>query len=210
MILYLVRHGQTEWNQEGRMQGRLDSPLTPLGREQAILLGERLKNEPLDAVYSSPTGRAYTTARLILPGRESMIQQDDRLKEIDMGDWEGMSFAQVEKKYPQEFKDFCDNPHRFHFDSAEDYQDLVKRAGSILREIRQKYPEQNVLVVTHGATLLALLHILENTELSTLWDRGLVPPASISRIEIHGQAIRIDYVGNISHYEEVLSDDENE
>lgn len=208
MELYLIRHGQTEWNQEGRMQGRLDSPLTPLGREQAVLLGQRLQQETWDAVYCSPTGRAFTTARLILSGREDLIVTDERLREIDMGPWEGRTFYQVERDHPVEFQDFIHRPDLFRFPGAEDYQSLLQRAGSYIEDIQTRHAGQRVLTVTHGGTLLAILTYVEKTPLAALWERGLVPPASLTSLELDGRGWVLHSLGDISHYQEVLSDEE--
>ena len=97
MKLYLVRHGETEWNKKRIFQGKGDSPLTDIGIEQASLLGEYIKglNIHIDEVISSPLGRAYDTAKLIFPERE--IKQDWNVAEMGFGSWEGKNILDIQK-----------------------------------------------------------------------------------------------------------------
>ena len=96
--LIIVRHGQTEWNTLHKMQGQQDSPLTATGRELARRLGVRLQNTHIDGVFTSPLGRAAATARLITEGRNLPIIEDERLKELDLGRWEGEDMRTIEQR----------------------------------------------------------------------------------------------------------------
>lgn len=93
----MTRHGQTEWNRERRLQGRLDSDLTTIGSENAKLLGEHLSKVPFDAIYASPSGRTMMTASLIKGNRPIKVFTDEDLQEIYMGSWEGQQQSDVEK-----------------------------------------------------------------------------------------------------------------
>ena len=99
-IVYLMRHGQTEWNVQGRAQGRLDSPLTDLGWEQAARHAERLASIPFTRAYSSPLGRARLTADRVLTGREVPLTVLDDLAELDWGDAAGLTVAERDIRFP--------------------------------------------------------------------------------------------------------------
>ena len=107
--LYMVRHGQTKWNVERRFQGWLDSPLTENGVKCAVDLREQLSHIQFDACYASTSPRAYKTLELILSSNTSDYRTDDRLKEIRLGAWQGMTHAQIEDGYPVELERFYDN-----------------------------------------------------------------------------------------------------
>ena len=104
--LFILRHGETEWNLAGRMQGHLDSALTELGREQARRQGRLLSQVVTEACewFSSPQGRAFNTARIAAPHGQH-IEQDMRLKEIGMGDWTGLTRLEIGQERPDLFEE---------------------------------------------------------------------------------------------------------
>ncbi|MBR5696767.1 MAG: histidine phosphatase family protein [Paludibacteraceae bacterium] len=153
---YLVRHGQTDWNQEKRMQGQHETDLTPLGKKQAIALGERLEDIEFDLVYSSPQRRAMETTRLILGKRQIPIIPDDALKEILMGDWQGILIEDLMEEYPEEIDLFWHHPEQYRREGCETYDDVRKRAGQFMERTAAENPGKNILVVTHGALLKTL------------------------------------------------------
>lgn len=153
---YLIRHGQTFWNQENRMQGQHETELTPLGERQAIALGKRLKDIPFDKVYSSPLHRAVKTAELILGNREIPIQLDDSLKEILMGDWQGILIDDLKRDFPEEIDLFWNHPEKYKRETCETYDEVRRRAGQFMEKTAAGNPGKNILVVTHGALLKTL------------------------------------------------------
>lgn len=108
--LYLTRHGETKWNVEKRMQGWQDSPLTEKGRQDAKRLGKRLEAVELAAIYTSTSGRALETAELVRGGRLIPIYQDERLREIQLGDWEGKTHDEIRQMDPTGFDHFGTRP----------------------------------------------------------------------------------------------------
>ena len=110
LYLYIVRHGETEWNKEGRMQGRLNSNLTPRGKKYAMLLGERLKDTEFAHIISSPSGRTLETVQLIKGNREIPVITDERIMEMNLGSWQGMKQDDLKNLYPNEFEQFLKNP----------------------------------------------------------------------------------------------------
>lgn len=153
---YLVRHGQTYWNQENRMQGQYETELTPLGESQAIALGKKLKDVEFGAVYSSPLKRTMRTTELILGKRKLPIIQNDALKEIHMGDWQGILIDDLKKDFPEEIDIFWNHPEQYARSTGETYGEVRKRAGKFMEETAAAHPNQNILVITHGALLKTL------------------------------------------------------
>jgi probable phosphoglycerate mutase len=100
--IYIVRHGQTEWNLEGRFQGRLDSPLTNAGVEQAKQLAQRLQNISFDSIYSSSSNRAFSTALHLRKDRAIEVNKSDHLMEMDFATWEGRKWSEIQDLYPKE------------------------------------------------------------------------------------------------------------
>lgn len=153
---YLVRHGQTDWNQEKRMQGQHETDLTPLGERQAIALGERLEDVDFDLVFSSPQRRAMKTTQLILGKRNLPIIPDNALKEILMGDWQGILIDDLMEKYPEEIDLFWHHPEQYKREGCETYDEVRKRAGQFMEKTAAENPGKTILVVTHGALLKTL------------------------------------------------------
>ncbi len=153
-ILYLLRHGETEFNVAGRLQGQQDSPLTARGRAQARGHGALLKTliaEPAAwRVVASPLGRTMDTARLAcaalgLP--ETAIETDPRLKEIAYGEWEGQTYAEIEAYYPDQWAARERDPWGFVVPRGESYAMVAARADAFLGA-----PRGNTIVISHGGT----------------------------------------------------------
>lgn len=138
--LYLTRHGQTEWNVENRFQGWSDSPLTEKGIRQAKDLAKRLRGISFDAIYSSPAGRALQTAEILRDGRDIEIREHPDLREMGLGDWEGMRSEEIEARFPADFARFWKAPHRFRSKRGEAYTDVQKRAISVMEAILRDHP----------------------------------------------------------------------
>ena len=151
-MIYLTRHGQTEWNREGRYQGKLDSPLTPHGEQQARRVGALLASL-IDApgdwrLVTSPLGRARRTAELIrdsLDGRVA-LDLDDRLAEISLGSWDGLSYDEVESLTPDGLGRW---ERYFHSPDGETYDALAARVADWLAQVSGSV---RLIVVSHGVT----------------------------------------------------------
>lgn len=157
--LYLIRHAQSEWNALGKMQGHADPPLDELGLRQAQALGERFRSIELDAIYSSPLQRALATAQAIATFKQLTIQLDDRLKELNMGEWTGLTGDEANERFPG--RGFSSNWRMQGPPGGETYPQLMGRAAAALAAIVAAQPGGRVAVVTHGGLLGAsLLHLL--------------------------------------------------
>ncbi|MBT2131243.1 histidine phosphatase family protein [Aliiroseovarius lamellibrachiae] len=149
--IYVIRHGQTEWNVAQRHQGKLDSPLTDKGREQARLMGGILQRQNLDLskvkFFSSPLGRARKTADIALAGFNVALQGDDRLSEIDFGQWEGKTQSEIDLGWPELSKLAEEDPIVWNFQSpgGESLTDLEHRCDAFLAELSGP-----AVLFTHG------------------------------------------------------------
>jgi broad specificity phosphatase PhoE len=154
MTIFLVRHGETEWNRARRYQGWRDSPLTPLGVAQAEAIGRRLAALPeaaTAAIVASPIGRARHTAEIIAEclGRSEPLQLDDRLREISLGSWDGLDRREVRSRFGAEFEDF---EWYFQTPDGETYDGFSGRIAAWLAEPR----DGPLIVVAHGVVTRVL------------------------------------------------------
>lgn len=199
-LLYIVRHGQTEWNVEERFQGHHDSPLTELGRNQAIWLGETLVNDPIDIIFSSSSKRTRHTAELIRRNRDIGIVESDELKEIHLGIWEGRRKQEIERDDPSNMDRFFRDPERFSVDGAESFRQVRERALSQLNIIMQEHVGKSVLIVTHTVVVKLLLAYFGNRPMERLWQEPYIHPACLSKVMIGKDEHEIVLQGDTSHY----------
>jgi probable phosphoglycerate mutase len=179
--IHIVRHGETQWNVEGRMQGHLDSPLTELGRSQARQVRDKI--EQIDVVYSSPSVRAVETAEIILNGTQQPINIIPDLKEINLGIWEGMHKTSVEAEHPLEHKAFWSQPSKFSLNQAETFQDVQNRGVKALLDIVCRNRGKSILLVSHTVTIKVILAYFENRPIDRVWDPPFIKNGSYSVIE---------------------------
>lgn len=204
--IYIVRHGQTEWNVQKRLQGHKDSPLTKLGIQQAEWTRDYMKDIPIDIIYSSTTGRAYKTAQIIRGDRDIPIIAEDDLREINMGNWEGRKVSDIEKEEPEMFYCFWNAPHLYKTTTGETYLDVQKRALKVVKNIMNLHRGKTVLIVTHTTTLKLIMAYFEGRPLSKLWDLPYIHPCSINMVEIKDDEWKIRLHGDISHYKNISND----
>ena len=169
--LYLVRHGETDWNRERRFQGHADQPLNDAGREQARELAERLAGEQIDAVYSSDLRRARETAEILAAQLDAEVVALRELREIDVGSWQGLSWPEIEELHPDGAERWRRDGHGW--ESGETYEQLGERIVRALGEIAARHPRQRVLVVGHGGTVRATRAFVEGV--SVVESRGRSP-----------------------------------
>jgi broad specificity phosphatase PhoE len=154
--VYLVRHGETDHNVEGRWQGHLDVALNQEGLEQAKKLSDYLADTHFDVVYSSDLQRAADTARIVLGKRTQAIHFEPRLREIHLGVFQGLTREQIASKYPAELTQWDTNPAYVVADGESRLQ-LQERSFAAWSEITQKHADQTILMVSHGGTLRLML-----------------------------------------------------
>lgn len=155
--LILVRHGETDWNRDGRWQGHADAPLNNRGREQARTLTDELGGEDVAAVYSSDLSRARETAEIVAAPLGRPVTVDVRLREVDVGGWSGLTTAEIQARFPDEVARWRNGDPRHTFDGGESYAAMGDRVVAALEEIAARHPDDQVLVVLHGGPIRALL-----------------------------------------------------
>jgi broad specificity phosphatase PhoE len=157
--LLLVRHGETDWNRERRFQGHADQPLNETGREQAHALAAELAGEEIDVVYTSDLARASETAEIIGARLGLDVVALRELREMDVGEWQGLSWPEIEERYPKGAREWHEHGHGWEF--GETYDQLGERILAALRRIAADHPAERVLVVAHGGAVRVTRAYLE-------------------------------------------------
>ncbi len=165
--IHFIRHGQSTWNAEIRIQGSSDPELSDLGRSQASALAGTLPN--FDSLFCSDLKRTKQTIELILEGNTEHVDYRSSLREIHLGPWEGMLLSEATEQYPEQTDHFRHNPEKFSLGDAETFAQLQARAHKAVNQIVAECPDQTVLVVSHGALLKSLLIDYENRSINSIW-----------------------------------------
>lgn len=194
MELHLIRHGQTNWNEERRAQGQSDSRLTELGEQQARELGEKLDAIEFDRIYCSSSLRTRQTAELAFGHKNKDIEYLDSLREIFLGPWEGRLYDEIEVEYGDSFHHFWNEPHKFAVAGAESFYDLQARAMGALNGIVSNNSHQRVAIVSHGALIKSVLAHIEAMPMEDLWRPPLMHNCAHNVIEASGDG---DYLIHI-------------
>lgn len=173
-MLYIIRHGKTDWNLMHKLQGKTDIPLNEAGRQMAAEAGERYKDTHFDVCYCSPLVRARQTAELLLKGRDVPVIIDDRLSEMGFGIYEGEEEIFSKPECP--VRELFFNPAGYEArDGAESLEELFARTGSFLEEVA--YPQvkegRDVLIVGHGAMNSAVICQVMGKPVDKLWEVGI-------------------------------------
>ncbi|HCC04641.1 MAG TPA: phosphoglycerate mutase [Clostridiales bacterium] len=155
-MIYIIRHGQTDWNIERRTQGHTDIALNINGIKLAELMAQKIANLKIDSIISSDLKRAYMTAQIINKKFNKNIETDKRLREFSFGTLEGIT---REKITPEIWDDFNKNPKKFN---AEKREEIFNRIKSFINDIKSN--DKNILVVTHGGPIRMIKYYLENGE----------------------------------------------
>ncbi len=156
--IYLVRHGETEWNHTNRYQGDRDVPLNAKGKEQAGKIGDRLRKVKLDAIYSSDLGRAAETARAINEGRNLPFFMRQGLREMNYGLWEGLTLDEITAKYLPAWLAYREDSLNTCVPEGEGYRDVLARVRQVMNEIAQIHPDGTVALVGHAGSLRAVIY----------------------------------------------------
>ena len=175
MEVYIVRHGKTIWNAEGKLQGHADIELNEEGRLVAKELCQKLENTHFDIIYSSPLRRAYETAELIRGQRNIPIVTDDRLKEICFGDMEGITCDEwFDEKSPYRF--FFTNPELYPTPpNGESFEEVCNRTKDFLQSVIEplEASANRIMIVAHGALNKGLMCHIQNHDICHYWGCGL-------------------------------------
>jgi len=184
--LWLIRHGETAFNAEGRWQGQSDTPLNAVGERQAAALAPRLRDIDFDAVHSSDLSRALRTAQLALPKHQPLA--DPRLRELNFGRWEGLVWHQIPEHERADLDSWRSDPAGFTPPEGERFTDMLARVAAWRADLP---PQGRLAVVAHGGTLRALFFsLLGMPNHETRWGMTL-DNCSISRVQLSTRATTI-------------------
>lgn len=197
--LCLVRHGETAWNAERRIQGQLDLPLNDTGLAQAEAAAAALAAQDFAAVYCSDLGRARETARPIAERLGLALQSDVRLRERHYGGFQGLTYSEAEQRYPDDYLRFAARDADFALpDGGESLTTFARRVHDTLADLAARYAGQRVVVVTHGGVLDAAYRLATARPLSAARD-FLVANAALNWIAHTDDAWRLLSWGECDH-----------
>ena len=199
--LILIRHGQTLWNEQRRMQGQSDSPLTETGVRQARLLARRLAQMEFAALYSSDSGRAHHTARHVAEITGHDIIVDSRLRERSFGVFEGLTGPEIQARYPDAYAGFKSRDPAYVIPGGESGFAFRERVQGCLCEIAARHPDELVVIVTHGL----VLDIVYRAANGIAWEEQRIHElvnAGINRCRFDAGTWHIEVWGDGSHLEE--------
>lgn len=197
--IILIRHGETEWNSQQRMQGHSNSDLSSVGQAQIQALGQWMKNVPFDHIYSSDSLRAKQTAEAITQFSGHELKIDLRLREKNLGVFEGLTSEEARERHPEVFRLFKTAGSKYVIDEGESTQQLQDRALEIVNEIRIKHPEEHVLLVTHGGFIRVVMKHSLGLSLETP-TRFLIRNTGVFRLVWEDKWI-VSQMGGVSHLE---------
>lgn len=195
---YVVRHGETEWNGKGLLQGHLDSPLSDLGLRQAEALAGHFLTCQWDLIVSSDLYRAYHTAEIIRGGSNKEIVSDKRLRERNLGIAQGLTLDDFGKKYPEEFAKFNHDGPDYRIPYGESILDRLDRSTECINEIAEKYSGKNIIIVTHGGILDGLFRNILGIPLEKKRTFSLFN-ASVNTLQVSGGIWNVVTWGYVEH-----------
>ncbi len=200
--LFLIRHGQSEWNKLNMIQGQKNTVLTDFGKKQALSIGNRLINEDIDIIYTSDLARAYTTAKIISDVIHKPLISSEFLREISFGPWEGLSIQEIQEKYRDEYSIWLKEPHKLNIDGVETLKILQARAMKYIEHIINENKGKNIAIVSHGAILKTLILGLLGIEISHYKNISL-SNVSLSIIEFRDYNRVLTLLNDTSHLKEL-------
>jgi probable phosphoglycerate mutase len=193
--LFLIRHGETDWNLQKRIQGHVDIPLNETGLQQAKRVAERMRSEPITALYSSDLQRARHTAECIARHHGIEVRLDERLRERNYGLLEGLTKEEIDQQFP----DYQASNHKVP--GQESLEAVRQRALQFLSHIASQHLGERIAVVSHGGWINAVLYVLSEGRAGTGITR--LGNTSITTLICHGESWEIVSIGNMNHLDPV-------
>jgi len=188
MNIYLLRHGETSWNQEQRLQGITDVPLNDVGVQQSRRLVRWFQKANIAGVIASPLHRARHTAHIVSERGKRPVVIEDQLREIDHGTWTGWKISDIERRFPIEFATWRFSPDKLWLTAGETLEEVYRRSSGVLSKLLTTSIAGNVLVVSHGVVNALLVCAALGVPLSEIWrfpqDNGRVTVMKVVRRQI--------------------------
>lgn len=198
MKLYLVRHGETDWNKEMRYQGQTNVPLSRVGIIQSELIAERLKAIKFSAIYSSDLIRTFKTAKIIAKYGNYKIKRSKLIREINYGVFEGMLLKDVKEKYSDLLKRWWENPLNAEIPSGEPVKNFIERVEKFIKNTILSYKRGNILVVSHGGPIRIMIIKLLNLHSQT-FRNFRQDNAALNIIEFNGGNATLTLMNDTCH-----------
>lgn len=198
MVLVIVRHGQTQWNNARIFRGRRNVPLNKSGEREALSIANRLSETKLDAVVSSPLSRASQTAHAIALAQSKPVQTSEALTDIDFGAWEGLSLVEAQRRFPREYEVWKRRPDMANIPGAETLADVRARLGTVLNDVYEESGNASVAFVTHGSIIKILLCMFLGVDNSCFW-RIKQDNAAINVVAYRKETSKLFLVNDTSH-----------
>ncbi len=203
--LCIVRHGETAWNAEHRVQGQLDVPLNAIGQAQAMAASKVLSQEKFDVIYSSDLARARQTAEPTAGTHSMKVLLEKDLRERHYGIFERLTYAEVKVRYPEDYARFEARDPEYAFRTGEALRDFSARSIAVISKIIGKHENQDILVFTHGGVLEMLYRHITGLSLSAERRFG-IPNAGLNRIEVSVAGWQVRAWADTAHLENALDD----
>ena len=181
--LILVRHCQAEGNLERYFQGKIDTDITPLGEQQIARTAAYLKDEPIDVIYCSSKLRARRSAEGINVYHRVPLITDDRIVEIDAGEWEGVLLTEIEKRFPEQFYRWRNDPASFAAPGGETMVQVYERVNPALEAIVAANPHKTICVVSHGCAIKNMMCRAHGWGIQRIGEVEIGPNMSVNVIE---------------------------
>ena len=197
----LVRHGESVWNSQRRIQGSLDPELSPCGRRQTDLLVSHLRphlTPAVAAIYSSPLRRAAQTADQIAVAYQIPVVHEPDLREMSLGKWEGKTVAEIQATYPGCYEQWLEDPLAFPAPGGEDLRSFERRVVGVLERMQNTQPKADLIVVSHGGVIKALLCFALGLDVRYLF-RLKQDNTAINQIELDGRVRRVLLLNDTCH-----------
>lgn len=201
--LIFIRHGESTWNRDRRIQGQLDPPLSELGQEQARAVARRLASRPVDALYTSDLLRASQTAEQIALSTGLAAAPMQELREIFLGEWEGLQSDDIAKRFPAEWAAWIREPSWDIVPGGEGAEVFEQRVDSALEQLFERHPQGDAIVVTHGGVIQVALHRVVGRSSHGIF-AFRISNASMSVVERRGARMVIGTVNDTSHLEKAV------
>ncbi len=203
--LCIVRHGETAWNAEHRVQGQLDVPLNATGQAQALAASRVLAQEKFDVIYSSDLSRARQTAQPTASLLSMMVLLEKDLRERHYGIFERLTYAEVKARYPEDYARFEARDPDYAFRTGESLKDFYARSIAVVARIAQAHEGQSILVFTHGGILDKLYRFITGLPITAQREFG-IPNAGLNRVELTAAGWHIRNWADTAHLESALDD----
>lgn len=195
--IFLIRHGQTDWNKSEQFRGRADIKLNQTGIEQAKALSQRLSDSDLAAVYSSPLQRALKTAAIIAQAHGLSAQAEPGFIDVDYGEWQGLTLQEIGNQFPVLYQQWLTDPSLVTFPRGESIQAVSDRALTALRNLATQHPGENIVIVAHQAVNKIILFELFKIK-PLIWE---IPQdvAAVNVLEHNGKDFKLNVLNDITH-----------